>query len=149
MSKLTFLILFLIILSQLELNAQTDTTQYSFIKLIDGTEFYGTVESENDSLIVFKLSSGISIEIPANKIKERRSAQISIKEGKIFREDKFDSRLFFSPTAKTLKSGQVKISIYELFFPFFTVGVTDYFTLSGGFSIFPGLIDQIFYIAPK
>lgn len=149
MLKFKFLILFLIVLSQLELSAQNDTTEYSFIKLIDGTELYGTVESENDSIIVFSLPSGITIDIPLNTIKERRNAEISVQRGKIFKEDPFDSRLFFAPTAKMLRPGLVKISIYELFFPFITVGISDFLTISGGFSIFPGLVDQVFYIAPK
>lgn len=69
--------------------------------------------------------------------------------GELWRTDPNHTRLLFAPTARALKAGQGYFSVYEIFFPFVAVGVTDFFTLSGGFSLFPGVESQLLYIAPK
>ncbi len=39
--------------------------------------------------------------------------------------------------------------MYEIFFPFIAIGVTDWLTLAGGFTLVPGADRQLLYFAPK
>ncbi|MCF8261019.1 MAG: hypothetical protein K9J12_09610 [Melioribacteraceae bacterium] len=126
-----------------------DTSVVFELRLIDETILIGNILSKNDSLIYFETLSGLSIEVSRSLIEEVR-----IKQGKwhenIFRSsDPNQSRLFFGPTARSLPGGSGYFSIYEIFFPFLAIGVTDNIILSGGFSLFPGAAEQMFYIAPK
>ncbi|MFQ5584937.1 MAG: hypothetical protein ACE5GL_10920, partial [Calditrichia bacterium] len=57
--------------------------------------------------------------------------------------------MLFAPTARPLKQGQGYFSVYQIFFPFVAVGVTDFFTLAGGVSLIPGARSQLLYVAPK
>jgi hypothetical protein len=39
--------------------------------------------------------------------------------------------------------------VYEIFFPFIAVGITDWLAIAGGISLIPGSENQLLYIAPK
>ncbi len=59
------------------------------------------------------------------------------------------TRLFFTPTAFTLRAGEGYFSVYEVIFPSLTVGLTGFADIAGGVSMAPGASDQFFYLAPK
>ncbi|NNE35178.1 MAG: hypothetical protein HKN13_08085, partial [Rhodothermales bacterium] len=69
--------------------------------------------------------------------------------GRILRSDPNRTRLFFSPTARSLSSGEGYVAVYELFFPVVAVGVADVATLAAGVSLLPGSPEQLIYAAPK
>lgn len=71
------------------------------------------------------------------------------KEGEFFERDPNNTRLFFSPTGRSLKAGQGYFSDYELFFPGVAYGLTDRFTIGGG--IFPFSTGDFFFgwLTPK
>ncbi len=54
------------------------------------------------------------------------------KEGKYWFPNPNATRLFFAPTARMLKKGEGYFADYFIFFPTFTFGVTNNFTLGGG-----------------
>jgi hypothetical protein len=69
--------------------------------------------------------------------------------GEFWPEDANRTRLFFAPTARPLARGEGYVAGYLLFFPFVGYGVTDRFTIAGGTPILPGIIGEVFYLAPK
>ncbi len=60
-----------------------------------------------------------------------------------------DTRLLFTPSAWPIDAGEGYFALYELFFPFVGVGVTDFFSVAGGISIVPGADHHYLMIAPK
>lgn len=128
---------------------QTDSTQIYRVTLNDGSELNGIILNQNEEHINFKTLSGTVMDISRNQIKEIKKLKGEIVEGKFMTEDPNQTRLLFAPTGKSLNAGEGYFSAYEIFFPFLAVGVTDFLTLSGGMSLFPGAKEQIIYIAPK
>ena len=131
--------------------ADQDTTEIRIYKitLSDESSLIGTIISEDDSTLQFKTLSGLELAIPTNIIRKQRQISSKIVEGKVWRTDPNQTRVFFAPTGRALKSGQGYFSVYEIFFPFIAVGASDYITLAGGLSLFPGSSEQLFYLAPK
>ena len=69
--------------------------------------------------------------------------------GQYYRRDPNESRLFISPTARPLKSGNGYFSSNELLFPMVAIGIGDYVSAAAGISIIPGATDQLFYLNLK
>ncbi len=59
------------------------------------------------------------------------------------------TRLFFAPKATMLEKGTGYVQNIYVFFMGATFGVTDYITLGGGLSLFPGVDEQLLYLTPK
>lgn len=131
------------------LNEQVDSSKIVKITLTDNSVLIGKILSRNDSIIVFKSTSGLQAEIKSDLIKETEYLKGEIQNGKYIRYDPSGSRLFFSSTARTPKAGSGYFSVYELLFPFFSISATDFLMISGGMSIIPGATEQLIFIAPK
>jgi len=131
--------------------SQQDTTTHELIRLylLDGSEVIGNIVDEDSISINFKTVSSIAMAIPKMQVKSREFLQGNVTAGEYIRTDPNDTRLFFAPTARSLKPGKGYFSTYEIFFPFIAVGVSKYITLAGGMSIFPGAEGQLYYFAPK
>ncbi len=71
------------------------------------------------------------------------------KEGEFYERDPNNTRLFFSPTGRSLKAGQGYFADYELFFPGVAYGLTDRFAFGGG--VFPFSSGDFFlgWLTPK
>ena len=126
-----------------------DTEPAYRITLNDGSTLIGNIISEDDTAITFTTISGLEIVIELEKIDRVKPLSGEIREGRYIRYDPNSTRLLFAPTARPLKSGQGYVALYEFYLGFFGIGVGDIITLGGGFSIFPGLEEQIYYFAPK
>jgi len=109
----------------------------------------GTILSEDETSIQFRMVSEIELTIQKDRIFKKEISSARIVEGKVWRTDPNRTRLFFAPTGRALKAGQGYFSVYEIFFPFIAVGVTDFMALAGGLSLFPGSSEQLLYLAPK
>lgn len=132
--------------------AQQDTSataKLQKITLKDGSEVIGTIGSEDSSFIHFRTSSNVEMTIPREQVKSIEKLTGEIVRGEYRRLDPNRTRLLFAPTARSLKGGQGYFSAYEIFFPLVAVGATDFITLAGGISLFPGAEDQLLYLAPK
>ena len=129
--------------------AQADSTTVTSISLFDGTELKGFIIEQSDSLVNFKTISGIEMKIDRKLIEDISSSKGEIIKGQFQRYDPNRTRLFFGPTARTLPQGDGYFSAYMIFVPFLAVGVTDYFTISGGMTLVPGAEEQMVYIGPK
>ena len=119
------------------------------IVLNDGSEFVGTIQSQDSSQVGFLSLSRITMRIPREQIKTIERLSGTVVSGEFRQTDPNYTRLFFAPTGRALKSGQGYFSTYDIFFPFLAVGIGDVLTLAGGMSLIPGAESQIFYIAPK
>ncbi len=128
--------------------ADTNVERYR-IELKDGTTLLGEIISEDENTIYFKTLSNIEVSILKDKIRRKEIISGKMVEGKFLRQDPNNTRLFYAPTGRGLKAGQAYFSIYEIFFPTVAVGITDFFALAGGISLFPGADEQLLYIAPK
>jgi hypothetical protein len=151
MKHLGLLVSFVLLLTSWSA-AQQDTSVASRVKKItlrDGSEMIGRVESTDSGSIRFKTLSNVSVTIPASQVREIQELSGEIVAGEFRRTDPNQTRLLFAPSARSLKAGQGYFSAYEIFFPLVAVGVTDFATLAGGVTLFPGASDQLFYLAPK
>jgi len=131
--------------------AQPDSSnnQISRLELKDGSVLIGYITRENESALQINTLSNIKAVVQVEQIKKRENLSGQFIEGQLWRSDPNRTRLLFAPTGRALKAGQGYFSSYEIFFPFLAVGLTDFFTLAGGMSLFPGAEEQLLYIAPK
>ncbi len=139
----------MLLLLTLVTEAQTDTTTIYRITLSDDSEIMGTIISSSDTQLVFLSLAGIEMKVPTLQIKEIETLSGKLQDGVFHKTDPNRTRLFFAPTGRMLKQGKGYFSIYELFFPSLAIGITDFLSISGGMSLFPGAEEQIFYVAPK
>jgi hypothetical protein len=117
------------------------------IVLVDGSEFIGTIAKEDESTVVFETTDGIVMSIPKEKVKS--IGQLDFAGRRYRRVDPNQTRLFIAPTAKALEGGQAYLSVYEIFFPVFGVGITNFLLFEGGISLFPFLSEQLYYVNLK
>lgn len=128
---------------------ETGITQ--MITLRDGSTLAGRITAVGETEITFAAQVG-DITIAIDQIVEiKEFAADKIKEGKYWFPNPNRTRLYFAPTGRMLKAGQGYFSDIYILFPSVSFGITDNFTLGGGFSLFPGLdvSEQLFYIMPK
>ena len=132
----------------ISISEETDSTIVR-LELTGGSVLIGTVVSEDSTSITINLLSNNETTIVKEMIISRNIVSSNIKDGQYWINDPNDTRLFFAPTGRGLKSGKGYFSVYEIFFPMLAVGIGDYFILAGGISLVPGSSEQIMYIAPK
>lgn len=142
-------LIFLIFSAPIFARQDSTTTEVHKLYLKDGSILVGNIISEDDTSIRFKTVSHIELVVPKDQIKKREIISGAMVEGEFWRKDPNRTRMLFAPTARPLKTGQGYFSIYEIFFPFVAVGVTDFISLAGGMTLVPGASSQLFYIAPK
>ena len=121
------------------------------LRLADGSTLVGRIVEIGDGAVEFETRMG-RLSVPVTAIKKVEEVPASaIRNGEYWFPNPNSTRLFFAPTARTLKRGEKYFSDYYLFFPALTVGVIDKISLGGGMSIFPGadLDQQLFYLTPK
>lgn len=129
--------------------AQTDTAKVFRITLTDNTEIVAKIINETADSIFFATPLGIKLGIDKKNISDKELLSGYFENDQYVRIDPNRTRLFFSPTGRMLKSGEGYISDYWLFFPFISTGITDFLTISGGMTLFPGTDNQVFYFAPR
>lgn len=132
--------------------AQTvaDSTQVVRLELKDGSVLFGQVVEAGQAGLKLRFAHGELLWIPQNQITRQEIIQQSA-TGKLFELDPNQTRLLFAPTARAVPKGDAYIANYYLFLNFVGYGVSDRFTMAGGFSMFPGagIGNQAYYIAPK
>lgn len=131
--------------------AQSDSAVYYKFTLLDDSEIIGKVDSLSRETFKIITPSGFTVMIPKSQIIKMDKIEPQLSVHRIFQADPNDSHLFLAPTARSLPPGKISFMVYELFFPVLSVGITDYFMISGGFSLFPGLAidEQVKYFSAK
>lgn len=126
-----------------------DSSKVIRLSLKDGSSFNGRVMSQDSVSINFQTTGKIFITIPKQQIESTELLFGPSSDNDDLMCDPNQSRLFFAPTAKPIGDGHAYFSIYELFFPNFSIGLSNYFSLSAGISLIPGANSQLIYFAPK
>ncbi|MCK5050658.1 MAG: T9SS type A sorting domain-containing protein [Candidatus Cloacimonetes bacterium] len=128
-----------------------DSTQVQILSIEEGSFFIGRITEIGDEKIKFETKYGV-MTISIFEITDLKLvSDDQLKDGKYWFPNPNCSRLFFAPTGRMLKQGGGYFADYFIFFPTVTFGITDNFTLGGGFSILPGpgLDEQIILFTPK
>ena len=89
------------------------------VRLADGTVFVGTVADEAADPLVVVTTDGVTRTFQRARVE----AVLPLIRGRFFRTDPVRTRLFGSPTARTLGRGQTRLSFLGA--PNLAVGVTD------------------------
>jgi hypothetical protein len=118
--------------------------------LRDGTRAYGRVEHSESGLVTFVTTAGATIEVQAAEIVSVHAVNGRVVDGDFRRADPNPTRLFFGPTARSLKQGAGYFGIYEIVLPFVQVGLTDRISFGAGTPlIFGDGSARPFWITPK
>jgi hypothetical protein len=118
--------------------------------LRDGTRAIGRVERVDGSAVTFKTTAGATIQVEVAEIVSVRPVAGRIVAGEFRRADPNPTRLFFGPTARSLKQGDGYVGVYEIFLPFVQVGITDRISFGAGTPlIFGEGTGHPFWITPK
>lgn len=119
--------------------------------LNDGSRAYGQVESETDTEVVFRTTSGASLTAPRARIVALRPVVGRMIRGEFRREDPNSTRLVFGPTARSVPRGEAYLGVYQGLVPFVQVGVTDRFSVGGGTPLVFSFSDwnRPYWVTPK
>jgi hypothetical protein len=118
--------------------------------LRDGTRAYGRVERVDDGLVTFMTTAGAAIQVQAAEIVSVQPVNGRVVAGEFRRADPNPTRLFFGPTARSLKQGAGYVGVYEILLPFVQVGLTDRISFGAGTPlIFGDGSAHPFWITPK
>jgi len=125
-----------------------DVTQE--IRLRDGTTAIGRIEAIEGGVVTFRTLVGATLSIAAADV-----VGLTVVEGhatgtEFWKDDPNPTRLFFGPTGRALKRGDVYLGVYEVVLPFVQVGITDRLSIGGGTPlVFGGGGDRPFWVTPK
>ena len=122
------------------------------VTLRGGESFVGRVVRVAADTISLETVSGTRMEIARSRIDAVRPARGRVVRGQFWREDPNRTRLFFSPTGRSMPAGGGYVGVYEVFIPFVTMAVTDRIMLSGGspfYLAFTGDVTPPVYFGPK
>ena len=118
--------------------------------LRDGTRAYGRVERVDEGLVTFMTTAGAVIQVQTAEIVSVQPASGRVVSGEFRRADPNPTRLFFGPTARSLKQGTGYVGVYEIVLPFVQVGLTDRISFGAGTPlIFGSGSAHPFWITPK
>ena len=118
--------------------------------LRDGTHAYGRVDTIDAGTITFTTTAGAVIKVPEAEIVSVYPVKGTVVNGDFRREDPNPTRLFFGPTARSLKQGAAYAGVYEIVLPFVQVGLTDRISVGAGTPlIFGDGSAHPFWITPK
>jgi hypothetical protein len=121
------------------------------VRLTGGSVLFGSVVRADATTVTLQTTAGAEITLARAQIQSMLPARGQVVDGVYWREDPNTSRLFFGPTARTIRQGDGYFGVYELFIPFVSFGVTDDFTISGGSPFYIGMFGAAppIYVAPK
>jgi hypothetical protein len=117
----------------------------------DGSTLIGRITAVGSGQIEFDTDLG-RMSIRTDRIAEiKRVPRTSIKNGKYWFPDPNPTRLYLFPTGRMLPRGSGYFADYYVFFTAAGYAITDWFTVIGGVSLFPGVspTKQLYYLAPK
>jgi hypothetical protein len=118
--------------------------------LKDGSRVYGQIESESETEVVFRTTSGAAVTTPKTRIASVRPVLGRMIRGEFRPEDPNSTRLAFAPTGRALPRGQTYLGVYSGFAPFLQVGITDRFSAGIGTPlVFTDDWDRPFWVSPK
>lgn len=153
---LKYFITFLILLGAISYGQAQDTTTTkpvvaTTIYLKDGTQLRGTLLEETTETIRIKTDNLGEMTLSLDKVErvERHSGGF-YKNGRYWISNPHSTRYFFAPSALSLRKGEGYYQNAYIFVNSASVGVTDHFTMGGGFVLNPTFRDwQVIFLTPK
>lgn len=130
------------------LHGQSDSDLVKII-LKDGSELTGYMLSENTDTLVIKTLSEVTINLPLSSVESVKKGFYRIENGSLRKNDPDASHFFLAPSGRVMQGTQIRLGVYELFFPFLAVSYESRVMISGGISLLPGAKQQLYYFAPK
>jgi hypothetical protein len=121
------------------------------LKTKDGSTLIGKIVKVEADQIEFETEAG-TMTVRVDRIEQVTDVpRSSIRGSKYWFPDPNESRLYLFPTARMLPKGNGYFADYYVFFAAAGYAATDWLTLGGGMSLFPGLdIDrQLYFFTPK
>jgi len=122
------------------------------LRLSNGEQYVGTIVAAEADSVTLQAASGTRIRLARAQVVAVGPARGSMRGAAFWPEDPNRTRLFFSPTGRSLRAGDGYFGVYELFIPFLAYGVTDRIILAGGSPFYLALTGEItppIYFAPK
>lgn len=120
------------------------------LRLRDGSVVYGRVEAVTDGRVSFRTGTGATLDLAVADVVALTTMEGRVVAAEFWKDDPNPTRLFFGPTGRPLKKGEVYLGVYEIFMPFVQVGVTDRISIGGGTPlVFGGGGDRPFWFTPK
>jgi len=129
----------------------TPDSQLVKLTLRDGSVLIGRVLVVTATTVRFSSAVG-ETDIPRAAIRSvEATGPKAIHDGEYWPEDPSRTRLFFAPTGRMQRQGEVYLTDAYVLFPSLQVGLTNHLSLGGGISIIPGLglDEQLYYFTPK
>lgn len=116
--------------------AAPDTAKWQKVVLKDGSEFVGHIIAKDTEKVVFRTPSVDRLEIPLGQIERMEEVEgSSMKSGRYWFPNPNATRYLFGPSAINLKKGEGYYQNTWVLLNSFNVGVTDYFSIGGGFEL--------------
>jgi hypothetical protein len=130
---------------------QGQPAQRCELVLKDGSRLFGTIERETPDEVVLRTQAGAVVTARRSEIASLRLVKGRIERGEFVSEDLHRTRLFFAPTGRSLRRGEVSFGVFQFLAPFVQVGVTDRFSMGGGTPLLFGFdeSDRPFWLTPK
>lgn len=129
-----------------------DTALLHAVRIRDGSLLVGRIIALASDSVRMELRGGGALVLPRTAIVSvDQFGQERFREGEYWFENPHASRLLVSSTAFPLAAGTGYYANSWLLFHTFAAGLTDRFSIGGGFSYIPGidLGDNLFYLLPK
>jgi len=155
-TKIFILSILCLLISTINLDAQREKNRpgdYLQVEMADGSVYKGDFVSESDTQLVLDVLGVGETKIERRFIKkiEKMDERFRSNGDGFTYENPLYSQYYVSQSALSLRKGEAYYQNIELFVNTFAYGITDNFTLSGGFetiSIFVGEFPGL-YISPK
>lgn len=122
------------------------------VELAGGESYVGRVVRATSDTIALETVAGARVTLARARLESSSVARGRVVDGEFWHEDPNRTRLFFSPTGRSLPRGGGYFGVYELFVPFVTLGLTDRLLLAGGSPFYLGMLtDEAppVYFGPK
>lgn len=127
------------------------TGDYYSFEMNDGNSIIGKVIDEDDNNFYIQSESLGDITLVRNQVK-RVKTMIEVAKGKAWFPNPHETRYLFMPSAFSLAKGEAYYQNTYILFNSINYGITDRFTLGGGFSIlglFPTILPGQYILTPK
>lgn len=119
------------------------------VRLEDGSTLYGRVVSVEGDQVTLETPSGATVTVDRARVVSVERARGTVRDGRVWPDDRVSDRLFATPTGRTLPGGTGHAGFQELFFPYVSYGIVDRLQVTAGTTIFPEIFAQLWYVAPK
>lgn len=119
------------------------------VKTKDGAKYYGHLQVDTPERVVLRTPGGAIIELARADILSMTETEGTI-VGQEFRPaDPNPTRLFFGPTARSLKKGEGYVGVFAYIMPTVQVGITDRLSIGGGTPLVFGGGEFPIWVTPK